>query len=150
MKIGIKNYIFIYVVFFWQYKNGGLYTGMAGVAYMLYHIAENPSFDDQRISYLEEAESYLHVPLAHAMLPNKEIDEKTGFLTGNVGVYALAVVIYKKLGSFDLLIVFIPCIISLYYYLKYFISSLFLRIDNTSINLAYQIYISKLLEFNYE
>ena len=92
-----KNYKYCSIIS--QNGSGGLYVGPAGAAYMLHHIAMSPENKDKRIQMLEEAETFITPALSYAAKVT-DIADKTGFLTGNIGIYALATVIYKKLGNY--------------------------------------------------
>ena len=41
--------------------DGGLYVGVAGIAYAFYYIAEHKDFADRRQEYLEKAAQYIQV-----------------------------------------------------------------------------------------
>ncbi|XP_043928342.1 lanC-like protein 3 [Protopterus annectens] len=76
---------------------GGLYSGVAGVAYMLYHVSECPVFASHRDEYLRRARQIIDLCLQYA---DKEHDPnlRTAFLLGGSGVFAVAAMIYRALG----------------------------------------------------
>lgn len=82
---------------------GGLYGGVAGVAYMLYHVAHCPLFAQaRRDSYLRAAKR-----LVDACVREEEdwgqgdADTRAAFLLGGAGVYAVAALVYQALGLPD-------------------------------------------------
>uniref|UniRef100_A0A672GY88 LanC-like protein 3 n=1 Tax=Salarias fasciatus TaxID=181472 RepID=A0A672GY88_SALFA len=80
--------------------DGGLYDGPAGVAYMLYHVSECPLFSEQRELYLQAAKRIIDVSVRYVDAePDKNM--RAAFLLGGAGIYAVAALIYKSLGSAD-------------------------------------------------
>lgn len=73
-------------------RNYDVYSGTAGYALLYLHLYEiNPDKGDH---------SYLHKPLDFIKGPIDNLKEqKAGFLCGDSGPYALAVVIYSLLGD---------------------------------------------------
>lgn len=80
--------------------DGGLYDGPAGVAYMLYHVSECALFSAQRDAYLDAARRIIDASVRRA---DAEPDEnvRAAFLLGGAGVYAVAALVYRSLGSGD-------------------------------------------------
>nr|XP_014346762.1 PREDICTED: lanC-like protein 3 isoform X2 [Latimeria chalumnae] len=80
--------------------DGGLYGGVAGVAYMLYYASDCPHFQQSRERYLQTAKQVIDLCVQHA---DGEPDPgmRAAFLLGGAGVYAVAAIIYKALGSAD-------------------------------------------------
>ncbi|XP_078512246.1 lanC-like protein 3 [Lissotriton helveticus] len=79
---------------------GGLYSGPAGVAYMLYHVSESPLFAAQRERYLCRARSLLEPCLRRAdSEPDRQA--RAAFLLGGAGVYAVAALVYRALALPD-------------------------------------------------
>ncbi|XP_023238201.1 lanC-like protein 3 [Centruroides sculpturatus] len=76
--------------------DGGLYVGIAGVAYMNYYISTLPHFADRKNELLKSAESYLYPSLSYAEKSSRR--DKVGFLLGASGVYAVAALIMAELG----------------------------------------------------
>ncbi|XP_047996476.1 lanC-like protein 3 homolog [Leguminivora glycinivorella] len=70
-----------------KHVEGGLYVGIAGVAYMFYHLSKNEKLAEKKASYRERALEYLNVALKNPTM------DKTSFLLGDAGTYALASVI---------------------------------------------------------
>ncbi|XP_077155772.1 lanC-like protein 3 [Ranitomeya variabilis] len=81
-------------------EEGGLYGGLAGVAYMLYHVSQCPLFSAHRDSYLHRAGSIIEACVLHY---DREQDRETraSFLLGGAGVYAAAALIYRAQGRAD-------------------------------------------------
>ncbi|XP_077338705.1 lanC-like protein 3 [Lithobates pipiens] len=81
-------------------QEGGLYGGLAGVAYMLYHVSQCPAFSAHRDTYLRRAGSIIEACVLHY---DRELDPETraSFLLGGAGVYAVAAMIYKAAGRAD-------------------------------------------------
>lgn len=76
-----------------KHVDGGLYVGIAGVAYMFYHLSKNDKLAEKKATYRENALEYLSVALQNPTL------DKTSFLLGDAGTYALASVIKHSLGD---------------------------------------------------
>ncbi|XP_063300690.1 lanC-like protein 3 [Pelobates fuscus] len=81
-------------------QEGGLYGGLAGVAYMLYQVSQSKLFISQRESYLHRACSLIE---SCVLYYDNEQDRETraSFLLGGAGVYAVAALIYKASGLKD-------------------------------------------------
>ncbi|RXG56860.1 LanC-like protein 3 [Armadillidium vulgare] len=80
-------------------SDGGLYVGLAGVAYMFYHISKIPSSQSVKKEYLEQGLKFIQIPLqlAYQNKLGRHITDKTGFLTGNAGIFAVASVLLKQM-----------------------------------------------------
>ncbi|KAE8625380.1 hypothetical protein XENTR_v10006249 [Xenopus tropicalis] len=78
-------------------EEGGLYGGLAGVAYMLYHVSQCHLFSSGRDTYLRKATALIESCTAYY---DREQDRETraSFLLGGVGVYAVAALIYEARG----------------------------------------------------
>ncbi|RMC06279.1 hypothetical protein DUI87_15710 [Hirundo rustica rustica] len=78
---------------------GGLYGGVAGVAYMLYHVAQCPLFAPSRDSYLRAARRVVDACLRYQEgCGEADADTRAAFLLGGAGVYAVAALVYRALG----------------------------------------------------
>ncbi|CAG9795894.1 unnamed protein product [Diatraea saccharalis] len=73
--------------------DGGLYVGISGIAYMFYNLSKNLLLSDSKREYLEKALDYLKPALVTSA------GDKTSFLLGDAGTYALATVLMKELGD---------------------------------------------------
>lgn len=73
--------------------DGGLYVGITGVSYMFYYLSKNPLLSDNKSVYLQKSLEYLKPAL------ESSAGDKTSFLLGDAGTYALATVLYKELGD---------------------------------------------------
>ncbi|XP_026740564.1 lanC-like protein 3 [Trichoplusia ni] len=71
---------------------GGLYVGITGVSYMFYYLSKNPLLSEHKTMYLQKALEYLKPALDASQ-------DKTSFLLGDAGTFALATVLYKELGD---------------------------------------------------
>ncbi|XP_075231159.1 lanC-like protein 3 [Lycorma delicatula] len=83
-----------------KFGDGGLYVGIAGIAYMYYYLYKHPAFRDQKvqflskgIEYIKQAEKYL------SGKPIRDPADETGFLLGGSGVHAVAACLYKSAGE---------------------------------------------------
>ncbi|CAH0724248.1 unnamed protein product, partial [Brenthis ino] len=78
-----------------SHKNvdGGLYVGVTGVSYMFYYLSRNTLLSENKSTYIEKALEYL--------APALEVSagDKTSFLLGDAGTYALATVLKKEFGD---------------------------------------------------
>ncbi|XP_044738682.1 lanC-like protein 3 [Chrysoperla carnea] len=76
--------------------NGGLYVGTAGIAYALYYLSKSTIFTPKETQLLlSDAERYINSALKFAKGRENLISEKSSFLLGNAGVYAMAAAIKK-------------------------------------------------------
>ncbi|XP_044297830.1 lanC-like protein 3 [Varanus komodoensis] len=81
---------------------GGLYGGVAGVAYMLYHVAQCPHFAQARDSYLRAAKQLVDACVRYEEdWGEGDADTRAAFLLGGAGVYAVATLVYHALGRAD-------------------------------------------------
>lgn len=81
---------------------GGLYGGVAGVAYMLYHVAQCPLFAPSREAYLRAARRVVDACLRYQEGSGEvDADTRAAFLLGGAGVYAVAALVYRALGLPD-------------------------------------------------
>lgn len=81
---------------------GGLYGGVAGVAYMLYHVAQCPLFAPSREAYLRAARRVVDACLRYQEAGGEaDADTRAAFLLGGAGVYAVAALVYRALGLPD-------------------------------------------------
>ncbi|XP_033003079.1 lanC-like protein 3 isoform X1 [Lacerta agilis] len=81
---------------------GGLYGGVAGVAYMLYHVAQCPLFAPARDSYLRAAKQLVDACVRYEEdWGDADADTRAAFLLGGAGVYAVAALVYQALGLPD-------------------------------------------------
>lgn len=73
--------------------NGGIYIGITGVSYMFYYLSKNPMISENKAAYLQKALEYLQPAL------ESSIGDKTSFLLGDIGTYAIATVLTKEVGD---------------------------------------------------
>lgn len=73
--------------------DGGLYVGISGVSFMFYYLSKNPFLSENKKFYLEKSIEYLRPAL------ETSAGDKTSFLLGDAGSYALATVLNKELGD---------------------------------------------------
>ncbi|XP_026320543.1 lanC-like protein 3 [Hyposmocoma kahamanoa] len=73
--------------------DGGLYVGITGVAYMFYYLSKNPLLSEHKAMYLQKGIEYLKPAM------ETSAGDKTSFLLGDAGTYALATVLYKEAGD---------------------------------------------------
>lgn len=74
---------------------GGLYVGVAGIGYMFYHMSLSPTFVGERCKLLEKGLEYIQPALEYA---ERNKSQKSAFLVGNAGIYAIAAAVYHTLG----------------------------------------------------
>lgn len=72
---------------------GGLYVGTTGVSFMYYYLSKNPFLSDNKSVYLEKSIEYLRPAL------DTSAGDKTSFLLGDAGTYAIATVLFKETGD---------------------------------------------------
>lgn len=71
--------------------DGGLYVGVAGIAYSLYHISKNPLLVEKKEVYIKKAVEYIN--------PCLGTKRDSSFLLGSAGIFALAAALFKKAGA---------------------------------------------------
>lgn len=83
--------------------DGGLYVGVAGVAFMAHRVAQSPHFGADRARLLTKAQTYLGHALSYADQPQVRADRamQSAFLLGSAGVWALAAVVAAEVGRHD-------------------------------------------------
>lgn len=79
----------------------GLYGGVAGVAYMLYHVSQSPLFAAARERYLRSAKRLIDACARAEEWGEPDADTRAAFLLGGAGVYAVATLVYHALGRPD-------------------------------------------------
>ncbi|XP_041500096.1 lanC-like protein 3 [Microtus oregoni] len=80
---------------------GGLYSGVAGVAYMLYHVSQSPLFAGARERYLRSAKRLIDACSRSEEWGEPDADTRAAFLLGGAGVHAVATLVYHALGRSD-------------------------------------------------
>ncbi|XP_028160499.1 lanC-like protein 3 [Ostrinia furnacalis] len=73
--------------------DGGLYVGVTGVGFMFHYLSKNPLLSENKRGYLEKAMEYVKPAL------ETSAGDKTSFLLGDAGTYALATVVLKESGD---------------------------------------------------
>lgn len=83
--------------------DGGLYVGVAGVAFMAHRVAQSPHFAADRSRLLTKAQTYLGHALSYCDQPQVRADRamQSAFLLGSAGVWALAAVVAAEVGRND-------------------------------------------------
>jgi hypothetical protein len=82
--------------------DGGLYVGIAGIGYMFYHMSRLPTFAGDKPNLLEKGLGYIQPALEYAERHKNDKSQKSAFLLGNAGVYAVAAALYHALGVYEL------------------------------------------------
>ncbi|KAM6446859.1 lanC-like protein 3 [Liasis olivaceus] len=78
---------------------GGLYGGVAGVAYMLYQVAQCPLFAQARDPYLRAAKQLIDACVRYEEdWGEADPDTRAAFLLGGAGIYAVAALVSQALG----------------------------------------------------
>lgn len=81
---------------------GGLYGGVAGVAYMLYQVAQCPLFVQARDAHLRVAKQLIDACVRYEEdWGETDPDTRAAFLLGGAGVYAVAALVSQALGLPD-------------------------------------------------
>ncbi|XP_038211110.1 lanC-like protein 3 [Zerene cesonia] len=73
--------------------DGGLYVGVTGISFMFYYLSKNPLLSDKKTYFIEKSRDYLSPAL------ETSAGDKTSFLLGDAGTYALATVVKKEIGD---------------------------------------------------
>jgi hypothetical protein len=80
--------------------DGGLYVGIAGISYMFYHMSLSPAFIEEKSKLLGKGLEYIEPALEYAQRHKREKSQKSAFLLGNAGIYAVAAVLYHGVGMY--------------------------------------------------
>lgn len=78
--------------------DGGLYVGLGGLAYMLYHVAKLAEFENVRSHYLQIADQYIRIQASYDF-SNSDKNVKASFFLGKVGTLAVAAALANRLGK---------------------------------------------------
>lgn len=73
--------------------NGGIYVGVTGASFMFYYLSKNPMLSENKATFMAKALEYLQPAL------ETSAGDKTSFLIGDVGTYAIATVLTKEAGD---------------------------------------------------
>lgn len=82
--------------------DGGLYVGIAGIGYMFCHMSLSPTFAGERSKLIEKGLEYIEPALEYAERQKNDKSQKSAFLLGNAGIYAVAAALYHALGMLEL------------------------------------------------
>jgi hypothetical protein len=80
--------------------DGGLYVGVAGIGYMFYHMSLSPTFVGEKSKLLEKGLQYIQPALEYAECKKSDKSQKSAFLLGSAGIYAVAAAVYHALGLY--------------------------------------------------
>ncbi|OWR46890.1 putative Lancl1 protein [Danaus plexippus plexippus] len=72
---------------------GGLYVGITGISYMFYYLSRNPLLSEMKSEYIAKGLDYLAPAL------ETSAGDKTSYLLGDAGTFALATVLKKEMGD---------------------------------------------------
>lgn len=79
--------------------DGGLYVGIAGIGYMFYHLSQSPALSAEKSKFLKKGLEYIEPSLQYAERHRDDKSQKSAFLLGNAGVYAVAAALYHAAGD---------------------------------------------------
>lgn len=79
--------------------DGGLYVGIAGIGYMFYHMSLSPAFVEEKSNLLGKGLEYIEPALEYAQRHKTDKSQKSAFLLGNAGIYAVAAALYCAVGD---------------------------------------------------
>ena len=84
-------------------EDGGLYVGLSGIAYGLFHVSQCEHVSQElRDVCLATAGTYLHASLEYCTKRSEERNcTGAAFLLGHLGVYAFAAVYFSKCGDLE-------------------------------------------------
>jgi hypothetical protein len=77
--------------------DGGLYVGIAGISYMFYHMSLSPTFVEEKSKLLGKGLEYIEPALEYAQ---RHKTDKSAFLLGNAGIYAVAAALFHAVGMY--------------------------------------------------
>ena len=81
-----------------QACDGGVYVGLAGIAYALLYVAQSKQIPEKEREYLELAEQYMNVALDYEE-KKQSAEMRSAFLLGSAGIYAVAALLFRALGK---------------------------------------------------
>ena len=79
--------------------DGGLYVGISGIGYMFYHVSQSSTLSVEKAKYLKRGLEYIEPSLEYAERHRDDKSQKSAFLLGNAGVYAVAAALYNAVGK---------------------------------------------------
>ena len=80
---------------------GGLYVGVAGIGYMFYHMSLSPMFVGEKSKLLGKGIEYIQPALAYAESNKSDKSQKSAFVLGNAGIYAITAALYHAVGVYE-------------------------------------------------
>lgn len=80
--------------------DGGLYVGIAGIGYMFYYMSLSPAFVEEKSNLLRKGLEYIEPALEYVQRHKADKSNKSAFLLGNAGIYAVAAALYHALGRY--------------------------------------------------
>lgn len=80
----------------------GLYLGVAGIAYMFYHLSRTPNLSSRHKEFITQALEYISPALTVTEHTTTRKSDMPGFILGNSGIYAAAAVIYYTVADVSL------------------------------------------------
>lgn len=82
-----------------KFGDGGLYVGIAGIAYMFYYLSKSPVFNFRRDDFISKGLEYINQAEKYQLKkPIRDPSDSTGFLLGGSGVHAVAACLYQCAG----------------------------------------------------
>ena len=79
--------------------DGGLYVGIAGIGYMFYHLSQSSTLSAEKLKFLNKGLEYIEPSLEYAKRYKDDKSQKSAFLLGNAGIYAVAAALYHAAGE---------------------------------------------------
>lgn len=88
-----------------QDGDGGLYVGVGGIGYMLYHVSQSVSFSSEKSLLLQKGLEYIKAAIhfSNQSVPVRQAEE-CAFLLGPAGIYAVAASLHHAAGTTLLLL----------------------------------------------
>ncbi|KAJ9573619.1 hypothetical protein L9F63_008960, partial [Diploptera punctata] len=79
--------------------DGGLYVGIGGIGYMFYRLSQSSAFSAEKSKFFKKSLEYIQPSLEYAERHSGDKSQKSAFLLGNSGIYAVAAAIFHSAGD---------------------------------------------------
>lgn len=79
--------------------DGGLYVGIGGISYMFYFLSQLPLCSEEKNEFLQHGLKYLNATISYAEGQKGDHSQKSAFLLGHAGIYAIAAVLNNAAGN---------------------------------------------------
>ncbi|GLH07166.1 LanC-like protein 3 homolog [Gryllus bimaculatus] len=79
--------------------DGGLYVGVGGIGYMYYFLSQSPLCSVEKADFVKKGLNYIDASLSYIDSHKGDHSQKSAFLLGYAGIYAVAAVLNNSAGN---------------------------------------------------